>query len=598
MRWFALAAVLLVPSLVSGGTGDVDLTFGSGGIVTLDLSPFGGATWPPRVVVLHDGALLISASGTINGNFGDLVLARYHPDGTLDTSFGAGGLVDMSLGPGYGAAPLGTFESMDGKLIVAGFVQEPPPAASDFPAFAVRLLSNGTADPSFGNEGLAILPEPSLASSVAFDGHRILVSGSAFDGFGALTITRLDDTGALDTSFGVGGVSTVPGLGYGATAIQADGRILLGASGLSRLLDNGMVDATFGNGGYAPGPVNGFSDSVLALQPSDGRIVATGFVGGPTAVPPGPKTGTLIRYATDGTPDPSFGVGGVAQAHLGDVQEAFFGLLLKPDGKLVAAGNAGFADAFGLELLAGYNSDGSLDTTFGTAGFVPTASFRYASGMALQTDGKVVLAGAAPTGASAIVLSRYDGTCAGPDGDGDGIPDACDPCTLPGGVSHPHVTIQGLPTSGHESLKMTAHLVLAGSPQLNPPSTGIRVRLEDATGRVVLDVGLPGNSSPLAVVPGWKTRGGHVFVYRDMSGVPRYGGIGQATVNVGANGKVVVSIVGRKGSYAIDASQLPLKATVILTTPRASAGQCGELLFPGPPPAPSCRSGLGRISCH
>jgi uncharacterized delta-60 repeat protein len=174
----------------------------------------------------------------------------------------------------------------------------------------------------------------------------------------------------------------------------------------------GDLDTSFGTGGKVTtdfgGPVDGAR--ALAVQ-ADGKLVAAGYALG-TAL-----DFALARYNSDGTLDTSFGTGGkVTTDFVGEFfssNDLATALAVQADGRLVAAG---FTDT-GLFALARYNSDGSLDSTFGTGGQVTTriADFARAFALAVQPDGKLVAAGwaAGPsTGSRDFALARYnpDGT--------------------------------------------------------------------------------------------------------------------------------------------------------------------------------------------
>jgi uncharacterized delta-60 repeat protein len=212
--------------------------------------------------------------------------------------------------------------------------------------------------------------------------------------------------GDLDPTFGNGGKVVIPthGLIYDM-AIQQDGKLV--AAGYStngfsliRCNSDGSLDTTFGNGGFA---INDFSLPVLSLptqivlQP-DGKILLGGW-GGASGITIG---FALARYNTDGTLDQTFGTHGKVVTSFGGFQDEIWGLAVQPDGKIVASGRAGFPGAGFLFAVARYNSDGSLDTSFGTGGKFthnfsdPRAydvAIQSASEVAIQKDGKIVVTG-------------------------------------------------------------------------------------------------------------------------------------------------------------------------------------------------------------
>ncbi|MFC8450639.1 calcium-binding protein [Kitasatospora sp. NPDC057223] len=237
--------------------------------------------------------------------------------------------------------------------------------------------------------------------------------------------------GDLDPGFGTGG-TVLTDFGGGsdearAVAVQSDGRIVaVGYAGnfddfaLTRYNTDGSLDTGFGTGGRVTTDFNGGSDEAQAVAvQSDGRIV----VAGRSEVPEGGFNWfSLARYNTDGSLDTGFGTGGrvVVDFGTGGVDEAF-GVAVQSDGRIVAAGVTG--GDFALARLA---ADGSLDTGFGTGGRVTTdfsGGADQARAVAVQPDGRIVAAGY--TGNSVgdydFALARYTANGSPDTGfDGDG----------------------------------------------------------------------------------------------------------------------------------------------------------------------------------
>jgi uncharacterized delta-60 repeat protein len=215
--------------------------------------------------------------------------------------------------------------------------------------------------------------------------------------------------GDLDPSFGEGGkVTTDVGPGSemaAAIAIQADGKIVVAGRGgpfsdfvLARYNTDGNLDPSFGIGGQVTTDFGGNNDAAsgVAIQ-ADGKIVAAG-----SAAPESSCCQfALARYNTDGSLDPSFGTGGQVTTDFGGLDEAS-GVAIQADGKIVVAGRGGPSSDF---ALARYNADGTLDPSFGTGGQVTTDFGGFgdaANGVAIQTDGKIVAAG------TGFALARYN----------------------------------------------------------------------------------------------------------------------------------------------------------------------------------------------
>ena len=208
--------------------------------------------------------------------------------------------------------------------------------------------------------------------------------------------------GDLDQSFGAGGVATTPvgGGGAFAVALQSDGKIVAAGSGffstrfaVVRYLPTGLLDPTFGSGGFIlalpPGAASGVARSV-AVQP-DGRIVVAGEVTDATAA----AALGVVRLLPDGQPDATFGgAGGVVT---GTGVAGGRALALQPDGRIVVAGK--LANPIPRFALVRYMSDGSIDPSFGDAGVASTAfdvtKPSEFSAVLRQPDGSFIAAGPA-----------------------------------------------------------------------------------------------------------------------------------------------------------------------------------------------------------
>lgn len=243
---------------------------------------------------------------------------------------------------------------------------------------------------------------------------KIIAGGSSFTGSDNgsdrdFALVRYNADGSLDTSFGgVGKVTTAVGSVYGGAsdlALQPDGRIIaVGSSGdstvqfaLVRYNPDGSLDTSFSGDGLVTTAVDSGGDFAygVVLQP-DGRIVAVGS--SETAF-------ALVRYNPDGSLDTSFGGDGIVTTSVGDNASAY-DVALQPDGKIVAVGWSSVESGV---ALVRYNSDGSLDASFGGDGIVTAGSDNaIALDVAVQPDGKIVVVGYRYNGSSReFVLIRY-----------------------------------------------------------------------------------------------------------------------------------------------------------------------------------------------
>jgi uncharacterized delta-60 repeat protein len=220
--------------------------------------------------------------------------------GELDPSFGGGGIVQTSLGLVGGRDQyVDVTELPDGRILATG-TADLYEASSDFAV--VRYLTNGELDPAFGNGGIAIAPGPDVddahASLVLPDG-KIVVAGDTMyqPNSYEFQLVRFLPNGVLDTSFGGDGIVTTRFDGYSsatALGVQADGKIIAGGwtqpgdwqskFALARYNVDGTLDTTFGDGGTRTYDISSASDYAEALGiqrlgkggPSRERVVEAG----------------------------------------------------------------------------------------------------------------------------------------------------------------------------------------------------------------------------------------------------------------------------------------------------------------------------------
>jgi uncharacterized delta-60 repeat protein len=261
-------------------------------------------------------------------------------------------------------------------------------------------------------DALVIQPDGKLVTA----GSSSNIDGESGEETGVLALARYDKDGRLDPSFGSDGIVTTKiGIAAGAEALvlQPDGKLvaagssLLAASSsgsrfaLARYDKNGRLDPSFGNGGTVTTTIGKASGADALVLQRDGKLVAAGQTAGG-----GTKFAfSLVRYDRNGRLDPSFGSGGIVTTTIGK-SAAAWALVLQPDGKLVAAGDADSKFA-----LARYDRNGRLDPTFGSGGIVTTTIGKDAGAVALvrQSDGKLVAAGYNRTDTtSKFALTRYD----------------------------------------------------------------------------------------------------------------------------------------------------------------------------------------------
>ncbi|MCB0117288.1 MAG: hypothetical protein KDD84_24480, partial [Caldilineaceae bacterium] len=256
----------------------------------------------------------------------------------------------------------------DGKILLAGESR-----AANYDFALVRYNVDGSLDTGFDGDGMvttAIGAGQDTAYDVAVQADgKILLTGT--DGSN-LTVVRYATDGSLDTGFGGTGIVTTD-IGSGndtgkSIAVQSDGKIVIGGISfngsdfdiaLVRYNVDGTLDGSFGSGGIVTTPIGGNSDWAysVAIQ-ADGRIVVGGVTGNGSDYDV-----ALLRYDTDGSLDATFGSGGIVTTDLGGSDDAGYAMLLQPDGRIVVVGDYYNGSAYDFLMLR-YNSDGSLDTDF------------------------------------------------------------------------------------------------------------------------------------------------------------------------------------------------------------------------------------------
>jgi uncharacterized delta-60 repeat protein len=335
--------------------------------------------------------------------------------GALDPSFGTGGIVTTSFAGGAFGQVLA--QQSNGQLVVAG----PGRLSSDLSSQTVtvgqvvRYNTNGSIDATFGNGGTATINNFFAFAIALQQNGQIVLAGTTensndFDNFG---LVRLNTDGSTDTTFGGGLVSTSFTSGASncaafGVAIQPDGKIVAvggaginltssssAAIGVARYNTDGSPDSQFGIGGQTTINIANSSALSVVIQ-ADGAIVLAGEVGGMGNVFMFASSSEflLARLTSTGGLDPTFGNGGIVETKAGSGSVAYQAAL-QPNGQIVVAGVASVAPTTAI-ALARYNTDGSLDTTFGSGGTV-TTNFdgRYDSGIsvAIQQDGRIVVGG-------------------------------------------------------------------------------------------------------------------------------------------------------------------------------------------------------------
>lgn len=339
---FAVLAFTTQPDLAPG---DLDASFGTVGKVITDVNIRRNSA--ADAVLQSNGKKVTAGSITSVDTSEDFLLARYNTDGTLDSTFGIGGVVIVDYDGQSNEAKAVALQS-DGKIIAFGQGRTKQSPAT-YELLAIRVNADGMLDTSFGTGGKATaswgnFPQFGNALLIQPDG-RIVGAGQARDASNlpAMGVVRFNADGNLDSTFGTGGkvIVSFGGEDVGAASsvnLQTDGKLVLAGTtdrpvtfrdfAVARLNTDGSLDPTFGTGGKVITDVNGsdnLRDSVI--QP-DGKIIAFGFsaTGGKLA---------MVRYNSDGSLDISFGVGGKLETNPVGGENFGAAVTVQPDGKIL-----------------------------------------------------------------------------------------------------------------------------------------------------------------------------------------------------------------------------------------------------------------------
>lgn len=407
-KLLTLLLVLFIGSLYAQD-GILDNTFGSNGIIITDVSP-GLDDIGYSVIVKDNGKFIITGYAVNDNGNKDFTLVQYNQDGVIDSSFGDNGIVLLDINGTNDYAFASAIQS-DGKIITVGYTTN-----TDSDIAIIRFNSDGSIDNSYANNGIFIYDygfgnDEGWAIIISSDGNAFvgckITNESLEDDYAVLKIT---EEGILDNSFGNNGI-TVTDIG-GTDAIrdiklQSDGKILItGTSSddvggfydktLIRYNVNGDLDSSFNSNGIIftsfedGGDDGGYSISIK----TDGKIIVCGS----SSVGIGDDNFALAQYNSDGSIDASFGTGGVTITDFGSSYDLCYSSLIQNNGKIILGGFVINGTTFNWDFgIVRYNTDGSIDTGFGTNGFIITdlnnGSIDVGSSLAFQSDDKLLLAG-------------------------------------------------------------------------------------------------------------------------------------------------------------------------------------------------------------
>ncbi len=390
-RWIENPAHLFYRDVVLArynADGTTDTTFGAAGrSATFDATSAGGEQRLNTFAVLPSGKFIAAGYAATTGGNSLLLLVRYNADGSLDGTFGTGGVVKFSLLPG---ASFQEIRSIDvdtaGNMVVAGIVESNR-------GFWQRLDANG----AILAQGQNYAPAPGECNAVKWTGVRWLIGcGIQVNGTGRRAyLIGTDALGGTDVSFN----STFTTMGsdqdaWRGIAVAADGKIYAtGVGGAGRL----AIAAFESNGA----PITAFGTSGVYLMPETDYTNGAGIAANATEV-----VATGRRYIAAGLADHDMPI--VRLARTTGVRSSVTyvkrtsssnggGLIALPDGKLLAGGTSGVDGTPHFDVVR-LMPNGFPDSAWGGVGYttlaVPHMDFLVGvRDMSLQSDGKVLVTG-------------------------------------------------------------------------------------------------------------------------------------------------------------------------------------------------------------
>jgi uncharacterized delta-60 repeat protein len=398
---FVMIIIFLFPKELRSQAGQLDTTFGMNGIVNtkFDFNHYGSSS--RSTVVQSDGKIVVV--GFIGFDFS---LVRYNPDGTLDHGFGIDGVVLTQFSNITQNALSAAIQSDDKIIILGGSLVD----STEQTFVTIRYNKDGSLDKTFGTGGITTTQNRisfCFASSIVLqDDGKIVETGFSNNGKNKyLIIVRYNTDGSFDDAFGANGVviTNIEIISEAPVCIQNDGKIIVAGTFdgisqrsiiLARFTPNGSLDPTFGINGYLINKINTNSSyaSSVALQ-KDQKIIVGGSL-----VTIGSLVDFLnVRFTADGFLDNTFGVGGMLFTGFdnGFTNSHITSHIIQDDDKIVSAG----VGEGGYFALSRCDKNGTaLDNTFGKDGKVVTKisnNMEELRSLAIQNDGKIIAAGSA-----------------------------------------------------------------------------------------------------------------------------------------------------------------------------------------------------------
>jgi uncharacterized delta-60 repeat protein len=348
-----------------------------------------------------------------------LSLRLFSQSGVLDSTFGVAGKAYTAFPVYDEIGMVSAAVDSSGKIIIAGWMYKFP--GTQNLSTMVRYNADGSTDSTFGTAGVVPIDIPGSYDEVhdvaiQEDGKIVIVGAVGNPGDPGFMVTRYDNLGDLDTAFNGSGynVTLEEGSYSNAVLLQHDGKIISGGTqfeqdfAIIRYNSDGTLDSSFGQAGIVITdiPYGDYQIEDMALQ-TDGKIIAGGtmFYDGSDPVI------AIARYLSSGLLDSTFSEDGIVVISADTAALICHAIAIQQDGKIILAGryNTQNQDL----LLMRYLPDGTPDSAFGNGGMLiqDLALYETFRDVLIQPDGKILCGGDIDTGspnAADFALFQYN----------------------------------------------------------------------------------------------------------------------------------------------------------------------------------------------
>jgi uncharacterized delta-60 repeat protein len=382
-RIFLLTIILTVNHLIIlSQAGKLDIYFGKLGIAFPGKGLFEGRmTGYNSLAVQPDGKFLLTGTMYNPANYDDFIIIRCNENGSLDDDFYSNGYVSLDIEDLNNVGKSIALQK-DNNIVVSSTVGDK--------TAILRFTTNGSQDQSFGYNGCKILDitgdnytSDNTCSVAIQQDQKIVVFGSSGNGYESdFYLVRLNADGSLDNQFGKSGITMLDfngGIDYASDMlIQPDGKIVMAGYTnaligkpysfiVSRVLSDGSIDTSFNKIGYAITPIGDDHNDAYCYSvgiQDDGKIVTVGTSSFGYTI----MDNILLRYNTDGSLDSTFGKNGIVINDLNTIDSWSTDVAFQPDKKIVVSGF--YREGFDQNIIIyRFNNNGSLDLSFGKGGY-------------------------------------------------------------------------------------------------------------------------------------------------------------------------------------------------------------------------------------